>query len=731
VGALSRLFRVKAVIAGVLMLPLCATAQPVYEVLYEFPSPAARPLSGMVRHSNGLLYGVTADGGKFDNGTIFSLRIHDDGSSELTTVADFPLPSLFRIGSDFLLSGLVEGADGALYGTGDKGIYKVTVGGTLTLLHSIPGMGDRQLLQGLMLASDGNFYGTSVEGGDESMGAVFRMTPAGEVTTIYSFTLSDVTGADDHPLPTLVQGADGHLYGTTVAPVAFDSQGFGTIFKVTLDGTFTTLHRFDTTSDRPGNLVRGSDGAFYGFSYNQGTQSATFFKVDTSGIPTPVASFTIAPANFSNPRLVLGADGKFYGAHGPAGVGTLFSISTTGLVQPLNTIAASDVGPVGPLAQAANGRFYGETSRGGPRNLGRIFSIDAAGTLAIVQNFTGPEGEMPYTAPVKAFDGNLYLPTSGGALGFGTITRITPEGVVSVVHTFTQSEGISPVGLTAASDGFLYGTTYTGGCTGHGTIFRMSVSGALTRLHCFNGTQGRHPAGTLLASTDGFLYGTTVLGGALDRGTAFRMSPAGAFTLLYSFGKTAATVYPVGALVQAPDGHLYGALAGPGEAVGGSVFRLTKAGALSLLRTFVAEGTKPAARFQSGLTLGGDGNLYGSACCRWPKSFDIFPNGDGEIFRITPAGVFTSLYKSTSQFSMSAPIEGRDGHLYGISFAPAPFLAASIYRLSKSGEYTLLRELDATEAIGAMVEMENGVFYGTAPRGAAVRRGVVFRLTVP
>jgi uncharacterized repeat protein (TIGR03803 family) len=208
------------------------------------------------------------------------------------------------------------------------------------------------------------------------------------------------------------------------------------------------------------------------------------------------------------------------------------------------------------------------------------------------------------------------------------------------------------------------------------------------------------------------------------------VSPAGAVTLLYSFGKTPATVFPSGPLVEAPDGHLYGALAGPGGAVGGSVFRVTKAGALSLLHTFVAEGTKPAARIQSGLTLGSDGHLYAATCCKSDGS-GIFPSGEGEIFQITRSGVFTSLESDADQFSMSAPIEGSDGNLYGVVFAPI-FTDTTVYRLSTSGAYTALHEIhDGYRAIGGLVEMGDGVFYGTTYEGGEAGKGTVFRLTVP
>ena len=123
------------------------------------------------------------------------------------------------------------------------------------------GIAPNNLIQG----SDGNFYGTTTLGGASNAGTVFRVTPAGEFTTLYAFA-GGVGGQT--PLG-LVQGSDGNFYGTTTlggAATTRDNPGYGTMFQVTPTGEFTLLYSFVNGNDgaNPSLLIQGSDGNFYG-----------------------------------------------------------------------------------------------------------------------------------------------------------------------------------------------------------------------------------------------------------------------------------------------------------------------------------------------------------------------------------------------------------------------------------------------------------------------------------
>ncbi len=363
----------------------------------------------------------------------------------------------------------------------------------LTTLYSFPN-NSRDGMQpsaGLVQGRDGNFYGTTPYGGTNDEGTVFKITPSGTLTTLYSFT-----GGSDGYLPSgLVQGSDGNLYGTT--PGNGYSSPYGTVFKITPSGALTTLHWFtggwDGCSPCAG-LVQGSDGNLYGTTSGQPYGYGTVFKITPSGTLTTLYSF----------------DGFDDGC----GSG----LSHAGLVQ------------------GSDGNFYGTTCGGGSGLwAGTVFKITPGGTLTTLHVFTeGSDGAYPETGLVQGNDGNFYGTTSGGQLGegayYGTVFKITPSGTLTTLHAFTGynagGDGESPSGLVQGSDGNFYGTTYYGGMYGYGTVFKITPSGTLTTLHSFNpnsGTEGHCPIAELVQGSDASFYGTTYAGGTNGVGTVFRV----------------------------------------------------------------------------------------------------------------------------------------------------------------------------------------------------------------
>src|SRR5580692_1610353 len=153
---------------------------------------------------------------------------------------------------------LVQGTDGNLYGITEFGganslgtVFKVTPTGTLTTLYSFCAKTNctegAVPFGGLVLGTDGNFYGTTSEGGDTAepcaaeggivdCGTVFKITPAGKLTTLHSFDSTDGYTPGYGPL---VQAANGNFYGTTQSGGA---NGGGAVFSITSEGTLTLLH---------------------------------------------------------------------------------------------------------------------------------------------------------------------------------------------------------------------------------------------------------------------------------------------------------------------------------------------------------------------------------------------------------------------------------------------------------------------------------------------------------
>jgi uncharacterized repeat protein (TIGR03803 family) len=162
----------------------------------------------------------------------------------------------------------------------------------------------------LVQGSDGDFYGTTFQGGASNYGTVFKITPAGVLTTLHSFNKTN----GSYPVSELVQGIDGDFYGTTSA--GGDNVFYGTVFKITPAGVLTTLHSFNLTngSGPGGGLVQGSDGDFYGTTFQGGASNyGTVFKITPAGTLTTLHCFNEVDGLNPSAGAVFGTDGKLYG----------------------------------------------------------------------------------------------------------------------------------------------------------------------------------------------------------------------------------------------------------------------------------------------------------------------------------------------------------------------------------------------------------------------------------
>lgn len=358
----------------------------ILHVFSLFAGDSAQPNGPMMQANDGNLYGVTKAGGAnicrtladpLPCGTIFNLNLAGKASI------------LYNFGENssdgyFPVRPPIQGDDGALYGLTSSGgtvggggtAYRITLDGAYTQLYSFGiGVNDGYNPRGsLLLASDGNYYGATDEGGTAGRGTIFRMTPGGVVTFLYSFTDTAVDGWQ--PNGSLVQGADGALYGLTVNGGQYNA---GTIFKITLDGQFTNLHHFGATSDDAiaplGGLLLASDGNFYGTTVNGGGQSqGTIFKMTSAGVVTIIYKFgnqgsnRLVDGDGPNAQLFEGNDGLLYGTTNSGGAnacsncGILFRITKAGNKETLfsfGPLLENPADPDGGVIQASDGAFYG------------------------------------------------------------------------------------------------------------------------------------------------------------------------------------------------------------------------------------------------------------------------------------------------------------------------------------------------------------------------------------
>jgi uncharacterized repeat protein (TIGR03803 family) len=367
---------------------------------------------------------------------------------------------------------------------------------TFTTLHSFDSTDGATPFAGLILATDGNLYGTTGGQGTNGGGTVFKITPSGTLTTLYNFCARANCTDGNIPTSGLVQATNGNFYGTTLGGGVFLE---GTVFKITPGGALTTLYSFCaqtncTDGQAPESaLVQGTDGNFYGTTALGGSGTppvGTVFKITPSGSLTTLHSFARTDGEQPYGTLIQATNGNFYGTTslgGANGNGTVFKITSSGALTTLYNFCAqsncADGGsPIAGLVQATDGNLYGETDGGGSDLFGTIFKITPTGTLTTLHSFDAIDGEVPEAALVQGSDGNFYGTTSrGGGNNGGTAFKITPAGTLTTLYNFcTQypscSDGQNPVAsLVQDTNGVFYGTTELGGADAAGTIFSLSV----------------------------------------------------------------------------------------------------------------------------------------------------------------------------------------------------------------------------------------------------------------
>jgi uncharacterized repeat protein (TIGR03803 family) len=418
-------------------------------------------------------------------------------------------------------------------------------------------------------------------------------------------------------------------------------------------------------------------------------------------------------------------------------------------------------GPCAALVQSNDGKLYGVTTSmpgavPGGANQGEVFRIDplgTAGNYTTLQAFPldGSQGK-DFGPLVQAGDGNFYATaTNGGAFSHGAILRITPTGQIAVVKSFdpAHADGVNPRGgLTLASDGFLYGTTTEGGGFSYGTVFRIAPSGAFVTLKAFTGSNGARPQSPPVQATDGALYGT-----AGDK--FYRVALDGTFTVVASGLDPTGTGHLSG-LTAASDGHLYFTRKFGGSG-GGAVVRITTAGVATDLYSFSSSVGEASPQYpDGGVVQGGDGRLYGTTpwlgtghpgtghlfAVSLSGSLDrvvplsspggssvrhITPVADGSYFvatcrdlqRFTPPSTMSvwRRFEEGGYYPSVAPIEGKDGNLYGTTTRGGANDKGTAYRLTRAGALTTLASFDPANGApwgSPLVEGPDGNFYGVS-----------------
>jgi len=382
---------------------------------------------------------------------------------------------------------------------------------------------------------------------------------------------------------------------------------------------------------------------------------------------------------------------------------------------------------------------------GGWKNFCAVLLFLAAAAVSQAQvfetlvTFTGRNGQQA-TVPVQGLDGELYATGQfGGTNGWGTAFKTTLTGDLTTLDNFCEqcAVGGEPEygGLMLAFDGSFYGATMTGGTGNDGTIFRLRAEGTLTTLYNFGASGGpilMNPR--LVQVSNGNFYAASPYGGqsclSTDStcGTVFKMTPSATVTTVYNFcsqinGLNCLDGQHPSSLLLGRNGRLYGTTSGGGTFQGGTVFEISRAGALKTLYNFCSQTNCADGANPDSIIQGADGNFYGATSLGGNDN-------NGTLFKLTPDGALTTLYTFCSRTQCNdgatpGPLmQASDGNLYGftVSGGDPKCMAGgcgTIFELSRAGKFFVLHTFSHTDGAlpNGLMQDTNGNFYGTTDEG--------------
>jgi uncharacterized repeat protein (TIGR03803 family) len=539
---------------------------------FKYLVSGARPQGSLTEGQNGKLYGMTSQGGLNDYGVLFE---YDLATSAYTKKLDF-------IGANGAYPGasLTKASNNKLYGmaayggVNDAGVLFEYDPATSTYAKKLDFEKPNVSTLGgsptgsLTLAGNGKLYGMTSYGGPNGYGVLFEYDPA---TSTYTnkFNFNSTTGS--YPFGSLNLASNGKMYGMTNQGGA---NSFGVLFEYDpATSTYSKKLDFNNTTNGAnpkGNLTQAGNGKLYGMTNAGGTSgTGVLFEYDpaTSTYTKKLDFINNTTGYYPNGSLAIAANGKLYGTttSGGANNGVLFEYdpATSTFTKKFDFNGTSGSNPSSSLALATNGKLYGLTQDGGSLSDGVLFEYDPAISSFVKKlDFNLTDGDSPLGSLAQASNSKLYGMTSrGGASDAGVLFEYNPtSSLFTKKHDFTESTGYPSGSLVQAGNGKLYGLTESGGPNGFGTLFEFDpATDVYSKKLDLTGANGINPLGSLILATNGKLYGLTAYGGVNDKGVIFEYDPAtNIYTKKIEFSSGSGGYQPEGDLIQATNGKLFG-----------------------------------------------------------------------------------------------------------------------------------------------------------------------------
>jgi uncharacterized repeat protein (TIGR03803 family) len=627
----------------------------------------ANPKSSLVVTDGGVIYGISAQGGANNSGTIFrysegefevlyQLNLQTDGGN---TSADF-----IQIDEETFVGATFNGGEN---GGGVLFEYSLNTGFNALFHFDADNSGSNPT--GGLVHEDGNIYGTCSNGGLFGFGSVWRYTGL-NLNILHNFQGGE---SGSYPRSGVILADDGDLYG---AAQFGGVNNQGTIFKIGTDGSgFETLYNLNsTTSDGRyplGKLVESSPGTFLGTCSEGGSSgSGTVFSI-TAGGEYSVLKSLLSPVDGGFPKTGLSQeiDGKFYGVTefgGSNGFGTIFSVEESGNFSAIHNFNYTSDGANPQSSLTVDGEnLFGATTTGGANNFGTLISFNTDNQVEKLHDFSLPLNGSAPEGIVSAGNSFYGITSTGGDFNTGTFYRVELSGERTKLHDFDQEmEGQNPNGdlFWSEENDLFYGAARFGGLMESGSVFSLNESGALTTLHFFEGgVAGEFPYSSPTLHSNGNLYGTTLTGGTFGDGVLYSIDPEGNYEVLFNFFGFFDGASCESQLVETEDGKLYGLCAEGGSFNAGSLFQFdTETNTLTVVHNFntISDGSVPKGK----LLLHSDGKLYGTT--------REGVNGGGSIFRYSEADGFELLHAfnpgTEGFFANGGLVEDENGGVYGV-----------------------------------------------------------------